>query len=387
MTEKEKQSYDLAVHYLDIIFLDSKTTDLLRSDKNFQEVITNDISIVKYFDNIESNSTNSNRFIKSYEMLTNKKFVNNEKINFSNLNDVYDTVKYTNVYLLNTLRTSIEQMDSINKASNEANVKDETSREIPADQFRGGYQSDEEIIRNSGYTMHDVADQLIMTQANMILSRNIAKGKVYVYNSKPKFIPIIKYIVMALLFIMFVLSITSFALIASKNGQIKAYNSQNELVSIELNIMSYVFQFIFVACVLGFIAYSMFRNFKNDNSRYRFSWVMMSFYIILFLMSTFMFSWNILIDPIQYEIQASNALAVKYVFTYAANIQIAIFVIIALVIILTVIAAVLNPRKDEKRIMKLLEQYASEIRNGQIDTSDLGGGSMFGGPFGPSNWF
>lgn len=387
MTEKEKQSYDLAVHYLDIIFLDSKTTDLLRSDKNFQEVITNDISIVKYFDNIESNSTNSNRFIKSYEMLTNKKFVNNDKINFSNLNDVYDTVKYTNVYLLNTLRTSIEQMDSINKASNEANVKDETSREIPADQFRGGYQSDEEIIRNSGYTMHDVADQLIMTQANMILSRNIAKGKVYVYNSKPKFIPIIKYIVMALLFIMFVLSITSFALIASKNGQIKAYNSQYELVSIELNIMSYVFQFIFVACVLGFIAYSMFRNFKNDNSRYRFSWVMMSFYIILFLMSTFMFSWNILIDPIQYEIQASNALAVKYVFTYAANIQIAIFVIIGLVIILTVIAAVLNPRKDEKRIMKLLEQYASEIRNGQIDTSDLGGGSMFGGPFGPSNWF
>lgn len=387
MTEKEKQSYDLAVHYLDIIFLDSKTTDLLRSDKNFQEVITNDISIVKYFDNIESNSTNSNRFIKSYEMLTNKKFVNNDKINFSNLNDVYDTVKYTNVYLLNTLRTSIEQMDSINKASNEANVKDETSREIPADQFRGGDQSDEEIIRNSGYTMHDVADQLIMTQANMILSRNIAKGKVYVYNSKPKFIPIIKYIVMALLFIMFVLSITSFALIASKNGQIKAYNSQYELVSIELNIMSYVFQFIFVACVLGFIAYSMFRNFKNDNSRYRFSWVMMSFYIILFLMSTFMFSWNILIDPIQYEIQASNALAVKYVFTYAANIQIAIFVIIGLVIILTVIAAVLNPRKDEKRIMKLLEQYASEIRNGQIDTSDLGGGSMFGGPFGPSNWF
>lgn len=387
MTEKEKQSYDLAVHYLDIIFLDSKTTDLLRSDKNFQEVITNDISIVKYFDNIESNSTNSNRFIKSYEMLTNKKFVNNDKINFSNLNDVYDTVKYTNVYLLNTLRTSIEQMDSINKASNEANVKDETSREIPADQFRGGYQSDEEIIRNSGYTMHDVADQLIMTQANMILSRNIAKGKVYVYNSKPKFIPIIKYIVMALLFIMFVLSITSFALIASKNGQIKVDNGQSEPVSIELNIVSYVFQFIFVAFVLGFIAYSMFRNFKNDNSRYRFSWGMMSFYIILFLMSTFMFSWNILIDPIQYNIQESNALAVKYVFTYAANIQIAIFVIIALVIILTVIAAVLNPRKDEKRIMKLLEQYASEIRNGQIDTSDLGGGSMFGGPFGPSNWF
>ena len=389
MTEKEKQNYDLVVHYLDIIFLDNKTTDLLRSDKNFQEIITNDISIVKYFDKIESNSNNSNRFIKSYEMITTKKFVNNDKLNFSNFNDIVDTIKYTNIYLLNTLRLSIEQIDSINKSNNEANIKEETSREIPSsNEFQGNYKSDEEIIRSSGYTMHDVADQLIMTQANMILSKNISKGKVYVYNSKPKFIPIIKFIVIALLFIMFVLSIAAFALVAKygENVEVIVDGSSNLQFFSSSSIASYIFQFIFVLIILGFISFSMFKNFKNDNSKYKFSWGVMSFYIVLFLMSTFMFSWNILINKPNIAAD-SNPNSVHQIFTNAANIQIAIFVVIGLVVVFTVIGAILNPRRDEKRIMKLLEQYASEIRNGQIDTSNLGGGSMFSGPFGPSSWF
>lgn len=383
MTEKEKQNYDLVVYYLNIIFLDSKTTELLKMDKNFQEIIVNNISIVKHYDLIESNLENSNRFIKSYEMLTTKKFVENSSLNFNNLDDICDTIKYTNIYLLNTLRLSIEQLD--NKASNEANVKEEVSREIPSNQSHGTYQTDEDILRNSGYSMHDVADQLVMTQANMILSKNVSRGKVYIYNSKPKFIPIIKLIIVGLLFVMFVLSITAFALIASKNGQIKIMNNGEE-VSWGVNIPTFIFQFIFVAIILCFISFSMFKNFKNDNAKYRFSWGMMSFYLVLFLMSTFMFSWNILIDRVQYT-DSSSPEAIKYTFVYAANIEIAIFVIIGIVIIATVLGAILNPRKDEKRILKLLEQYASEIRNGQIDTSNLGGGSMFSGPFGPSNWF
>lgn len=389
MTEKEKQCYDLAVHYLNIIFLDNKTTDLLRSDKNFQEIITNDISIVKYFDQIESNNSNSDRFIKSFEMLTNKKFVNNDKLNFSNLNDIYDTIKYTNIYLLNTLRISIEQMDNINKsASNEASVKEESSQEIPSK----NYQSDEEIIRNSGYTMHDVADQLIMSQANMILSKNIAKGKVYVYNSKPKLIPIIKYLIIGLLFIMFILSIAAFALVAKYGDQIYL-NVSNLEKPIEFfsnsSITSYIFQFIFILLILAFISSSMFKNFKNDNSKYRFSWIMMSCYLILFLATTFMFSWNILINKPGESDFASGTIesAKNQIFTNAANIQIVIFVIIGLVVIFTVVGAILNPKRDEKRITKLLDQYATEIRNGQIDTSSLGGGSIFGGPFGPNGWF
>ncbi|MBU3830584.1 MAG: hypothetical protein H9897_00260, partial [Candidatus Ureaplasma intestinipullorum] len=281
------------------------------------------------------------------------------------------------------LRLSIEQLD--NKTSNEADIKEEVSQEIPSNQTQGTYQTDEDILRNSGYSMHDVADQLVMTQANMILSKNVSKGKVYIYNSKPKFIPIIKLIIVGLLFVMFVLSIAAFALIASKNGEIQIMNNGN-VDKLRLNIPTFIFQFIIVAIILCFIAFSMFKNFKNDNAKYRFSWGMMSFYLVLFLMSTFMFSWNILIDPIQYLNDPSDE-AVKYTFTYAANIEIAIFAIIGVVIILTVIGAVLNPRKDEKRILKLLEQYASEIRNGQIDTSNFGGGSMFSGPFGPSNWF
>ena len=264
--------------------------------------------------------------------------------------------------------------------------KDEPLKRNPYE-FQGNYKSDEEIIRSSGYTMHDVADQLIMTQANMILSKNISKGKVYVYNSKPKFIPIIKFIVIALLFVMFVLSIAAFALVAKYGENIEVVVADNNLRFFSSSsIASYIFQFIFVLVILGFISFSMFKNFKNDNSKYKFSWGVMSFYIVLFLMSTFMFSWNILINKPNIA-EGSDPNSVYQIFTNAANIQIAIFAVIGLVVIFTVIGAILNPRRDEKRIMKLLEQYASEIRNGQIDTSNLGGGSMFSGPFGPSSWF
>ena len=52
--------------------------------------------------------------------------------------------------------------------------------------------------------------------------------------------------------------------------------------------------------------------------------------------------------------------------------------LIGLIIICVITAVIFNPKRDVERISQLLEQYAREIRDGEIDSSELGG-SPFGG--------
>ena len=115
-----------------------------------------------------------------------------------------DMINYTNIYILNTLKLSINQMDKCKTNNIENNNNDDNDDVIDIDKQNessnfGNAQSDEDIIKNSGFSMHDVADQLLATQANMLLNKNIMNGKIYIFNSKPKIIPIIKIIVVAYL--------------------------------------------------------------------------------------------------------------------------------------------------------------------------------------------
>ena len=400
MNEIEKEIYDKVEHYLNVIFLDDNAINLLQKDVNFQDVIINDISICEIL-----NNPNTDRFINSYKSITKKEFKINPNIKNISNDEKMDMINYTNIYILNTLKLSIDQLDKC-KTNNINNNNDDVidiDQQNESNNF-GNAQSDEDIIKNSGFSMHDVADQLLATQANMLLNKNIMNGKIYIFNSKPKIIPIIKIIVIALMSIMLLLSIVAFALVASQNGILKI-NSENGTSEIGVNVVTYVFQFIIDIIILFFISSSMFRNFKNDNNKYKFSWGWMCFYIIIFLFSTFMFSWEILINKNSFidKLKANSSnwdnntnnwinndvqTAVTYLTVYAANIEIGIFAIIALLLFITIIGGVCNPKRDTARLQQLLNQYMMDIRNGLIDTESINGSTgIFDGPFGPNGWF
>ncbi len=405
MTKKisdEIQSiYDDATKKVDIIFLSSQTIDLLRKDENFQKILTNVIGIINFITlHYNLDSKNISHYTQAFCQITNKnlKFDDSES-SYQNLTDIKDTINYLNVYVLNTLGSSFDQIESELKKSNEnendvnnLNKESIDNQAINEELFKtndnsfGKTLSDEELLRRSGVTMHDVADQLIQNQAMIYLQRNIRRGKVFVYDSKPKIIPILKYLAFALFIIVFVLSVASYAILLSQNGKLKILSKDNQEVSFGF-VSPVPIQQILLGCIIGIICWSIIRNIKNDNNKYFLSWGWMLFYTLFLLVialaaqetQILLFRYNaFLAELIKVQSNASYLETWKRYVSVFQILQYVCYGIYGTLLICVIVGSICNPKKDNARINQLLSQYASEIRNGQIDTSELSGAGGFG---------
>ena len=420
LNQEQSKNYDLVVNYLDIIFLAPETVNLLKTDKSFQEIIQKDINIISFYEErYNIGEKRANKFIQAYHVLTHEHVkISDDESQFSDDDALADDINYTAVYINNVLGKTIGDIDASLKANpnpQEANVKEEsveTKESSDSDYTSTGTpQSDEEVLQRSGYTMHDVADQLIQNQAAMLLNRNIATGKVYAFQSKPIVIPIIKYLTAAAMFCILALSIAAFVLMMLTNGKFymnvttissNGTNTSPQLVDL---MTPFPFQLLMILLIVLMVIWSMIRNMKNDNVRYRYSWGWMIFYILMILMVTLIASGisNALIfnyESFQSEIasisqntgtggwykvgetilNATASKAMDYVDDWRI-LQFVIYALTGLIIVFTVTGAVFNPKRDIQRMQDLLNQYAVEIRNGQISTDDLGGGLFPNGPF------
>lgn len=405
MTKKisdEIQSiYDDATKKVDIIFLSSQTIDLLRQDENFQKILTNVIGIINFITlHYNLDSKNISHYTQAFHKITNKNLkFNDSESSYQNLTDIKDTINYLNVYVLNTLGSRFDQIEAELKKSNEdqnstnnLNKEDNDNQTVNEESFKtsnngfGKTLNDEELLRRSGVTMHDVADQLIQNQAMIYLQRNIRQGKVFVYDSKPKIIPILKYLAFALFIIVFILSVASYAILLSQNGKLQIQNSNGEAKPFGF-VSPVPIQQILLGCIIGIICWSIIRNIKNDNNKYFLSWGWMLFYTLFLLVITLaaqetqilLFKYNaflVELDKVQ-----SNASYLETWKSYISVFQILQYIcygIYGLLLVCVIVGSIWNPKKDNARISQLLSQYASEIRNGQIDTSELSGTGGFG---------
>ncbi|MDE5617828.1 MAG: hypothetical protein K2I36_03225 [Ureaplasma sp.] len=401
MISDEIQSiYDDATKKIDIIFLSSQTIDLLHKDENFQKILTNVIGIVNFITlHYDLDTKNISHYTQAYHQITNKnlKFDDNEN-SYQNLTDIKDTINYLNVYILNTLGKSFDQIElelKNNTKDNNSNIdssnndneqlSSEETFQSNDDHFNQKL-SDEELLRRSGVTMHDVADQLIQNQSMIYLQRNIRKGKVFIYDSKPKIIPIIKYLAFILFIIIFILSIANYAILLSQNGKLQLQDQNGDLKAFGF-VSPVPFQQILLGCIIGIICWSIIRNIKNDNNKYFLSWGWMLFYT-LFLLVINLVSQESQFLLFRYDSFLSQLKTIdsnlSYLETWKSFIQIfqileyISFGIYVLLLVCVVIGSIYNPKKDVNRINELLNQYANEIRNGQIDTSELSTAGGFG---------
>lgn len=427
LNEKQLSNYELVCNYLDIIFLAPSTVNLLKTDTTFQEVIEKDVNLVSYYEtNFDIAEKKANKFIQAFHVITKKHIkISDNYLDYKDEDNNFDSINYTNVYLNNLLGQSVTQIgDSLKaKAPNEAEVKDEKveSKEPTEEDYANNTpQSDEEVLERSGYTMHDVADQLIQQQAGLLLNRNIQTGKVYAFNSKPKVIPIMKWLTASFMIIILILSIAAFAIMMCTNNKLQLPvqswngNGPSQITMQYVQLMTpFPFQLLMILLIVIMVVMSMLRNMKNDNSKYRYSWGWMIFYILMILMVTLIasgiqnsliFNFNgfqSLLVSTQYGTNANIALngsnmsnvvvMGQHLTKHAAyyynlildwrDIQFTIYALIGAIIVCTITGAVFNPKRDIQRLQALLLEYANEIRNGQIDSSDLGGSSPFG-PFG-----
>ena len=402
-SEKQQKIYKTAIKYLDIAVLSSESIQLIKEDHKFQKAFLDCLGVTNYFETkYEIGNGSTSRYAQAFFAICNQKpniddnpslyskdKTNEEKVAFLNKYLVEKTKKSFDD-LENEFKANLNQTNELNK-NNNANENQTTKSDTSNDSSTTPPpMSDEELLRKSGYTLHDVADQLINSQAQVLLQRNIAKGKVFIYKNKPKIILVIKFITLVAFFLLVLLSITSFILLMTQSGKFSinwGVDANNKPIIQQFYFTPFPYIQLLILLIIGMLIFSIIRNWKNENSRYFMPWGWISFCIVflLIIISTsteirlFLFNWssstkNNILPPED----GANINGVLKIINVWQILQYCTYGLIGLIIVCVITAVIFNPKRDVERISQLLEQYAREIRDGEIDSSELGG-SPFGG--------
>ena len=403
-SEKQQKIYKTAIKYLDIAVLSSESIQLIKEDHKFQKAFLDCLGVTNYFETkYEIGNGSTSRYAQAFFAICNQKpNIDDNPSLYSKDKDNEEKVGFLNKYLVEKTKKSFDDLDNEFKANlnqtnelnknNNANENQTTKSNTSNDSSTTPPpMSDEELLRKSGYTLHDVADQLINSQAQVLLQRNIAKGKVFIYKNKPKIILVIKFITLVSFFLLVLLSITSFILLMTQSGKFSinwGLDSNNKPVIQPFHFTPFPYIQILILLIIGMLIFSIIRNWKNENSRYFMPWGWISFCIVflLIIISTsteirlFLFNWssNMKDNIIESNNGANNIDGVLKIINVWQILQYCTYGLIGLIIICVITAVIFNPKRDVERISQLLEQYAREIRDGEIDSSELGG-SPFGG--------
>lgn len=402
-SEKQQKIYKTAIKYLDIAVLSSESIQLIKEDHKFQKAFLDCLGVTNYFETkYEIGNGSTSRYAQAFFAICNQKpNIDDNPSLYSKDKDNEEKVAFLNKYLVEKTKKSFDDLDNEFKANlnqtnelnknNNANENQTTKSDTSNDSSTPPPpMSDEELLRKSGYTLHDVADQLINSQAQVLLQRNIAKGKVFIYKNKPKIILVIKFITLVSFFLLVLLSITSFILLMTQSGKFSinwGLDSNNQAVIQPFHFTPFPYIQILILLIIGMLIFSIIRNWKNENSRYFMPWGWISFCIVflLIIISTsteirlFLFNWSSnMKDNIIESNNGANIDGVLKIINVWQILQYCTYGLIGLIIVCVVTAVIFNPKRDVERISQLLEQYAREIRDGEIDSSELGG-SPFGG--------
>lgn len=390
--------YNQVIKYLDIIVLSKTTIDLLRNDSIFKNIFIECVGIVNFIEN-EYNLENqhASRYVQAYFAICNEKLtINDDPKLYGNVVELQDKVNYLNTYLINKANMDFDELEKTLKTVNEEPIKVEVvdnveNPTINATHIGGQRISDEEVLQKSGYTVHDVADQLINTQATILLNKNIASGKVFIYKSKPPIIFWIKITAFISFILILLLSIASYAILVSQDKKLNftyldSNKNEKEAAFSFVNFIPYIQILLFFMILM--ISFSLIKNLKNDNSRYYMPWGWLSLFVVFLFVITLssletriiFFNYNDLWNNLQNTNKTNlNANHVWQLIEVWKIIQYCIYGLLSLIVICIVTAAVFNPKKDFERMQELHQQYAEQIRNGEIDTSGFTPGSPFGG--------
>lgn len=406
MTTAQNDLYHQTIKYLDIIVLAQPTINLLKTDNLFRKIFIECIGIVNYFEtNFGIANSNVSRYSEAYYAICNQPINFDDDVNlYKNTIDLQDKVNYLNTYLVNKIGMNVEELENSFKAANSndnsSQPHDDVVETIPINEATNNNNShrmsDEEVLERSGYTMHDVADQLVATQASILLQRNIAKGKVFIYKSKPMIIPVIKVLTFALFVILMGMAIASYTVLMLPQTRLyyKPSTTSDATAATEISFVS-PFPYILILTVLflALMAVSVIRNMKNDNAKFFMPWGWLSFFVFFFLVITLtanesqvllfnrLGSFDAVFKPwnsgtngnwTPAALEAIKMIDLWKIFQYIT------YAALGLIVVCIVTAVIFNPKKDVERIQALLDQYVQQIRNGEIDTTDFGR-SPFGG--------
>lgn len=287
MTEAQNEVYQQLIKKLDIIVLAQPTIKLLKTDDTFRSITAECIGIVNYFETtFDIANGNLARYNLAYHTICGEqvKFDDNPQ-NYKNIVDLKDKVHFLDTFLLNKINMNFDDLENSFKTTNQSVDKSEDAPKTtkhekkpePIDEepvnnkgFTNHPMSDEEILERNHYTTKDVADQIVNSQAALLLQRNAAKGKVFIYKSKPKIVPVIKIITFILFLIIMAMSLASYIVLMLPQTTLEyTYTSSSTTQTTNLKFTNpFPYVLIITLLFIGLMAFSVIRNMKNDNAKF-----------------------------------------------------------------------------------------------------------------------
>lgn len=330
--------------------------------KQLQEIFEKQINILGYL--VKTNKSKDKQLtdiIEKYNAISNRNFTIDTKTSYEDNDVLADDINYLAIYIRNIYKIDLDALVSGKKADivqssvSEVQQKDRGFANKFGSFAMPGFGASEGLPNES--------NPYFISLANMRLNDEIRKGNVYAFKTKPKIIPILKYLIVVfsllatlsciLVGVGMILCKDTISLVGNDSGNATWMGS---------------FYLIFTIC-LGMITYTILRPMtivtlnkkKNENYLYYFRWqnvvVSLGFFVVFVLISLS---------------QPTSAFSIFKHMPDDGNSWLWFIGVIMLIVGLagligfTIITALLNPKSDRERMENIIKQYIEEISSGKV---------------------
>lgn len=448
-----KDLYSNLVDSLSIIFLHEKTIEFLKKDQIFSKTVAYYLNAIYTYElSVKQKEPKANDFKTAFITITGNKEHKLSKLSKKEIDDLEDNFNFLSVYIKNTfgeswtdIVASFSKSGSVSSISlvekqQESSTNQQNTTTNNSQNFNNSSQNfnAEEFMRRNNMSMNQIADTVILQQANLLLLRDIKDNKFYQYNSKPSFFVWAKWALFVLWILCAIFLIVSnfivFALPNSSglNALILNQGAVDKIIEnsykIDYNIIKdsiitiqgtppfALFSIIislFPPVFIIWFAINQIKNNKNENAKFTcktfVTWILLIFLIFNFLPGSSgslfdrQFDFNFLENTKSIVVSFSSFEATNgnVTYTFSTNQQLIANIMIAksalsisyiISVVLSTIASVaiiiVRPKLDLNRIKLKINEYVEDIKAGRISLDNDGQGfgtGMFGGrnPFSP----
>lgn len=422
MSNLQKDLYFKTKSYLTTIFLNDNLNIKVKEDQNLAQII---LRILNYFENYELlYSVENNKFIefqKAYSSYNIYKQIVND---FSDDDNFVDEINGLKTYLKNTYSFDLEKeqnlanLDFVYDENNKTSFgfEDEDKINHQANSQQESQTQDENLFNQQnqnpfsfqGHTSDmftNSQETILNTSAQIVFSRKIYNGEIYMFETKPKIIPILKYMTFALYLLFFIIIVAS-TIIFYQMGYdiwITVRTGISVIESRASALQSVPFLIIITAALTSLIGFRVFsKRGKIENNLYSVSILQWTIPVLILCVATFseVFSDSLALDSASIEekfnkiieahdtayksletknqlpqdILTAEQLAIKIKGLYEGYVGLQITkltVSIALIVVL-ITMFFFRPKYDRKRMESLLQSIKQDIADGKInpDTYD-----------------
>lgn len=204
---------------LDILLHTKRQSVLVKisTDQQFQNIIKKEFNILFYLNKQnKSSQVLSNKLLDRFNELSKCNFVIDQTINYSDNFQLIDDINYLSIYIKNIFKVNISDLNKLDESNVQEVKTDDSNFRQSANTYANPFEKFAGANTNN--------NPFLQMSAQIKLKDDIKSGKVYIYKSKPKAIPVIKKIFFFCLLVLgmfvFLTGIFGLAIGQFKNGGI-----------------------------------------------------------------------------------------------------------------------------------------------------------------------